>query len=111
MCHEKLDPGASPIPFLSQSSEDARNRLRRRQQLFLGQKIVEELRLIRHGPETPAHVKLKTTPLRTIYDFCSRYGTQVVHISKTARVLPAPGKRDLELPTKILRVRMAQQKL
>src|SRR5258708_30858427 len=56
---DELEARARAVGALAEPREDAAHGLRDRQQLLLGQELVEDERVLRHGAETAAHDELE----------------------------------------------------
>ena len=108
---QELDAGARRG---SPSRRGARTRgtigLRQRQQLLLGQELVEQLRGVRHRAEPAADVELEAAlrPCRRPRACCAMQPRSWKLVRPQAFVLAA-GERDLELAPEVLRVVVAEQ--
>src|SRR5207249_1834015 len=65
---DELEPGLLAVLLLAEAGEDAADRPRHRQQFFLGQELVEQLGLVRHGAEAAADVQLEPALLLAVDD-------------------------------------------
>ncbi len=95
--------------LLAEAREHAAHRLRDRQELFLGQELVEELRVLRHRAEAAADVVLEAALRFAVDDARARDAADVVEVGQAARVVLAARERDLELAAEVLRVVVAEQ--
>ena len=82
-----------------------------RQQFFLGKKLVEQLRVVRHGAQTAADIEFEAAPHFPVLDARDGDGAHVVHVHQAAGFLAAAGEGDLELAAEVLRVRVAEHEL
>ncbi len=83
--------------------------LGQRQQILRRDKSVEQLGLVRHRAQSPAHVHLKSKLFLAGLRIGAfrRDQSKVVHAGESASMLRAAAKRWLKLAAKILAVRMS----
>ena len=84
--HE-LEAGARAVRLLAEAREHAAHRLRDRQQLFLGQELVEQLRVLRHRAEPAADVPARSRARLAVDLARARDGAEVVEVRQAARVV------------------------
>ena len=109
MRDQELDARPGAVALFAQPGEYTRDRLHRRQQLFFRQKLIEELRLVRHRAQTAADVERKAALHFAVDDSCLSDGAHVVHGHQAARILLAAGKRDLHFASEVLSIGVAHQ--
>ena len=107
---QKLDAGASPIAFLTQPREHPRDSLQGREDLGLGHERIEQPGLVGHRAEAAPDVHLESALRAPAGLPGHRDRPEVMHVDETARMLPAPRERHLELAAEVLGIGMTEQK-
>ena len=108
---QELDASAVAILLLAQTGEDARDRLRQRQQLFFGAEFRQHFRLMRHGAQPAADKNGEAAHGLAIDLARLRQQAQVVHLDQAASVTGAAGEGHLELAAEVLHIVVVEQKL
>ncbi len=108
---QELDPRALAVRLLPQPSEHPRHRLGHRQQLLLGQELVEELGGVGDGAE-PAPDVIAEAPLRLpVHHAGLGDAAHVVEVGQPAGLTVAAGEGHLELAPEVLGVVVPQQEV
>ena len=97
--------------LLSQAREHPADRLRQRQQLLLGDEVVEQLGLMGNRPEATTDVELEAALLDAVLFSHDRHRTDVVHVCQAAAMARTAREGDLELTPEVLGVLVAEQEV
>src|SRR5262249_7125212 len=109
LLHDELEAGARAVGALAQLREHAAAGLRDGEELLLGQELVEDESVLRHGADPPAHGPLEAARRLAVDDARARDGAEVVEVRDAAGVVLATREGDLELAAEVLRVVVAEQ--
>ena len=108
---QELEACPCAVLLFSQPCEDPAHRLGQRQDFFLGNEFIQQLRLVRHGPQAAADVEREAALQLAVPCLCLGNEAHVVHVRQAATLVRAAGKSDLDLAAEVLGVLVVQQEV